>query len=124
MGFIVLLCYGSGKSYILHLCSYKSNSIVRSVIGGECCAFADWFDWGYTIPHAVESIIGKKIPLKLYTNSDKLFSVIVKKATTTERQLMIDVMDTREAYGNGKISDIGWVRSKENSADFRTKRGP
>ena len=122
LGFVALLCDASGKANVLHFTSYKSKRVVRSVMGGECYAFADGFDYGFTLRHDLQNILQRKIPLLLYTDSDSLFKVIVKNSTTTERRLMIDLQATREAYGNHEISDIGWVKSDDNPADALTKR--
>lgn len=123
LGFIVLLCDASGRANIIHYCSYKSKRVVRSVMGGECYAFADAFDFAFSLRHDMQKIMSKRIPLQLYTDSDSLFKVISKNSSTTERRLMIDLQATREAYGNKEIADIGWVRSEDNPADALTKRG-
>lgn len=36
---------------------------------------------------------------------------------------MIDLKAYIHIYENGGISEIGWIRSDENFADFLTKRG-
>ena len=38
--------------------------------------------------------------------------------------MMIDVQAAREAYDKQEISDIGWIRSKENPAEELTKSAP
>lgn len=123
LGFVVLLCDDSGRANVLHYASYKSKRVVRSTMGGEVFAFADGFDYGYSLRHDLERMTGRKIPLLMYTDSDSVFKVIVKNSMTTERQLMIDLEATRQAYGRRGISDIGWVRSADNPADGMTKKG-
>lgn len=41
--------------------------------------------------------------------------------STTEKQLMINVKDAREAYNDGIIDDVKWIRMNFNLADAMTK---
>lgn len=124
LGYLILLCDESGKCNILHFASYKSKRIVRSVMGGEAYAFANGFDFSFTLRHDLERMIAQNIPLTMYTDSDSLFKVIKKSTTTTERRLMIDIRAAREAYQREEISDIAWIRGDQNPADGLTKKSP
>lgn len=121
LGYLVLLCDARKRCNILHYSSHKSRRVVRSVMGGEVYAFADGFDFGITIRHDLQRIIGKKLSLSIFTDSKCLFDVITKHTTTTEKRLMIDIKAVREAYERMEISDVGWIRSKDNPADALTK---
>lgn len=87
LGFIVALCDNTGKEIIIQFCSYKSKRVVRSTMGGEVFAFADGFDYGFSLKHHLQQMIGKRIPLLMYTESDRVFKVIIKNSVTIERQL-------------------------------------
>lgn len=124
LGFVILLTDRTRRVNWLHYSSYKSKRIVRSVLGGETYAFADGFDFGFTLRHDLQRITGRKIPITMLTDSQSLFNVIVKASSTTERRLMIDIRATREAYMRGEISDVGWILSTDNIADAFTKLTP
>jgi hypothetical protein len=49
LGFIICLSDASGKCNVIHYRSYKSRRVTRSVLGGEILAFADAFDYAYTL---------------------------------------------------------------------------
>ncbi len=123
LGFIVLLCDRNLKANILHFASYKSKRVTRSVLGSEIYAFADAFDYGFTMKNDLERILGQHIPLQMLTDSKSLFDTMIKCSTTTEKRLMIDISVVREAYTAQEISNVGFVRSPNNPADGMTKAG-
>ena len=98
--------------------------MTRSVLGGEIYAFADAFDYAYTMKHDLENITGRTVPLKMFTDSKSLFDIITKSFSTTERRIMIDVQAVRNGYDKREISDIGFIRPHSNPADAFTKVGP
>lgn len=48
-------------------------------------------------------------------------NLINKNSSANEHRLKIDLLDAPEAYGNGDVSDIGWVRSGDVLADALIK---
>lgn len=123
LGFIILLCDKFNNCNILHYNSYKAKRINRSVLGAEVYAFADAFDYAFTLKHDLEEILQSQVPLQILTDSKSLFDIITKSSTTTERRLMIDIKSVREGYENFDISDVGFIRSEHNPADSFTKIG-
>ena len=121
--YIVLLCDKSNKCNILHFSSHKSRRIVRSVLGGEVYAFADAFDYAYTMRHDLQRLLGRNIALQMFTDSKSLFDVITKCSSTTEKRLMIDISTVRTAYESFEVSEVGFIRSENNPADAFTKPG-
>ena len=111
LGYIVLLCDKSNKCNILHFSSHKSRRIVRSVLGGEVYAFADAFDYAYTMRHDLQRILGRNIALQMFTDSKSLFDVITKCSSTTEKRLMIVISTVITAYESFEISEVGFIRS-------------
>lgn len=81
---------------------------------------ADCFDITYSITHDMKDIAGYSIPITTLIDSESLFELIVKSTSTTKERLMTDVRATHEAFQN-EMSDIGWIRSNENTADGLTK---
>ena len=57
----------------------------------------------------------------MLSDSKSLFDVITKCSQTTEKRLMIDILVVREAYEDNKISNVGFIRTDQNSADAMTK---
>lgn len=113
LSYIVLLCDGYGKCNILHYGSYKSRRVTRSVLGAEVYALADAFDHAYAMRYDLEIILGQRILLQIFTDSMSLFDMIFKNSTTAEHRLMIDMKDVRESYEYMKISNCGFILSKE-----------
>ena len=120
-GYIILLTDTSGRANILHFSSYKSMRIVRSILGGEVYAFADGFDFAFLLRHDLQDIMVLTIPMSMFTDSESLFKVFLKSTTTTEKRLMINIQDNREAYDQSEISDVEWIVSEDNPADGLTK---
>lgn len=121
LGYLVFLCDASGSCNIVQYSSHKSRRVVRSVLGGETYAFADGLDYGLSLKHDLEQMLGRKLGLRMFTDSKSLFDVISKNSTTTEKRLMVDVQAMREAYERMELSDVAWVKSEDNPADSLTK---
>ncbi len=117
LGYIVLLTDKTNTCHVLHYSSHKSRRVTRSVLGGEVYAFADAFDRAYIIKREFQNMLGKSIPLTMFTDSKSLFDVITKCSITTEKRLMIDIKSVREAYDRQEGSDVGFLRSEFNAAD-------
>lgn len=69
----------------------------------------------------LETVMGRKIPVQLFTDSKCLFDVIWKGSRTSEKRIMLDIAAAREGFCDKTISDIGFVRSNHNIADGLTK---
>lgn len=118
LGFIILLLDDSVYSNVLQFCSYKPKRFLRSVLGRETYAFADGFDQAYVIRHDLSKMLRKKLPLTILTDSKSLFQFITSSLTvTSEKRLMVDVLETKQADDNGEISDVVWIPSDHNLAD-------
>lgn len=63
----------------------------------------------------------KRIPLKMFKDSEGLFRVIMKSSLTTEKRLMVYIRSALEAYEHGYISEVRWIRSSHNISDGLTK---
>jgi len=88
----------------------------------ELIAFSDMFDAAYTLAEELRQVIpAAAVPLHLFTDSKSLFDVISKGSKTSEKRLMLDIACTREGFARGDISNIGFIRTRDNLADGLTK---
>lgn len=65
--------------------------------------------------------LGKVLKVQVLKDSETLTSVIISKASTTGKRIMIDVKADKEAYNDGIIDNIIRIRRKLNLADVMTK---
>jgi hypothetical protein len=79
LGYIIMLTDKTGKCNILYYSSHKSRRVTGSVLGGEAYAFADAFDQAFILRHDRQSIIKRKVPLTILTDSKSLFDAGVGK---------------------------------------------
>lgn len=66
-------------------------------------------------------LLNKHLNIKILTDSEKLFNVIIRNAPTTERRIIIEEKAAGEAYKDGIIDDVIWIRRKYDLANFVTK---
>jgi hypothetical protein len=121
LGYIIFLSDSTGACQPLHFSSHKSKSVTRSVLGGEVMAFADGIDMAIMLKHDIEWMIDRDVPIHAFTDSLSLFDVITRSTSTSEKRLMIDITAAKEAYHEGTIGIIGFVRTAFNPADAFTK---
>ena len=106
LGYIVTLCDGSNRCFVLHFASKKSKWVTRSSAAAETLAFAHTFDNAYLIKHDLQTILHKKIPILMLTDSKILFYVLTRSLYTSEKRLMIDIAAARQAYTDGQLDNI------------------
>eukprot|EP00171_Calliarthron_tuberculosum_P022791 IDg22791t1 len=102
LGYFVLLCDKREDCNIVHFTSHKSRRVTRSVLGAETYAFADGFDFAYSLKSDLQRILQRRVALQMLTDSKSLFDIITKCSNSTERRLMIDMEAIREAYQSTK----------------------
>jgi hypothetical protein len=62
--------------------------------------------------------------LVLYTDSKSLYNCLVKLGITQEKRLIVDLMYLRQAYERRKITEVKWIKGRNNPADAITKAKP
>lgn len=124
VGHIVMLSDDTERGNILSYMSSKSMRVVRSVVGAKTHAFADCFDAVYALRDNLLRIRRGNKPIALLTDSACLYNIIAKWSRTSVRRTTIVFIAPREAYNKGEIDDIGWLLTKENTADSITKLEP
>jgi hypothetical protein len=83
-------------------------------------AFADGV--AVMLKHDIERMLDRTIRIQVFTDSLSLF-VITRSTTTSEKRLMIDIAAEKEAYKEGTLDTIGFIRTRFNPADAFTKIG-
>lgn len=124
LGYIIFLTDASGKCCVISFSSHKSRRVTRSSMAGETIALAEAFDLSFILKHDLQRMLGREIPLLLFTDSKLLFDVITGNRYTTEARLMVDVASVREAYNQKIISNIALIKKEHNVADALTKIKP
>ncbi len=69
----------------------------------------------------LEKLLERRVSLTIFTDSKKLFDVITKCSQTQEGRLRADLQSSRDAYAVHDISNVGFIRSPDISADGLTK---
>ena len=118
LGHIGFLGDESGAAAPISFKSYKARRVTRSAMSGEVIAFSDLFDVAISFAEELGNILSKKIPVQLLTDSKALFDVVSKGSRTSEKRMMLDIAAAREGFKSKAISDIGFVRSSQNVADW------
>ena len=106
----------------IYFMSYKARRVTRSVMAAEVIAFSDMFDTAYNFSRELKEILGgRTVPVKPFTDNNYLFDLISKGSRTSEKRSILDIACAREGFMAHDISDIGFVRSRDNVADGLTK---
>ena len=121
LGYVVFLVDQDRNCSLITWSSSKCKRVTRSVLAAELYAIANAFDVGFAIGHTFESILGRKVELRVFTDSRTLFDSIISFCSMTEKRLLIDIACLRQAFRSGELSNLGWIRSGENVADALTK---
>lgn len=94
--------------------SNKSRLVVRSFPGAETSDLAGPCGSAIVMKHCLTELLGKTLKIEVLKKSETLFHVTIRNLSTAENRFMIDVKAEREAYRNGIIDDIIWIRRKYN----------
>jgi hypothetical protein len=107
---------------VVHATSAKARRIARSALSAETLALSDGFNVGYAMNHALSSILGRIVPLVLYTDARSINHLTILLAPSpTEKRLAIDIAGVRKAFESRDIADIILISGGGNPADGCTK---
>lgn len=98
--------------------------MTRSALAAELYALSQAYDVRFSLKRTASLQLNKKVDMKLFTDSRTLFDTTMSLCNTTENRLLIDIFCLREAYRNGELRHLGWIRTKHNLADSLTKDVP
>ena len=79
------------------------------------------FDIASALKDAAKVILGRDLPLCLYTDSKSLYDSLVSLNSVTEKRLLIDLKVIREAYEHREVAEVFWIPGSQNPADALTK---
>ncbi len=119
---IILLSDATGNSTTVHYACCKSRRVTRYVLAAEVYAFSACYDYAYTFAHDLSIILGKTVPVQLFTDSKSIFDIITKLSTVSEKRLLIDISALRQAYTSGEIQNNGHISSEYNIAGPLTEK--
>lgn len=136
IGFVTVLANeisNDGKSFvikgnILHWTSIKCKRVTRSVLASELYGMVSGIDIGIAVKTTLDKILDNlslpNVPIIACTDSYSLYDCLVRLDTTSEKQLMIDIMALRESYEAREITEVRWIDGRDNPADAMTKLNP
>lgn len=87
-----------GKANFTHSASTKTKRIVRSVLRAEKLAISTAADMSISMKQYIEEMTGENIELHMLTDSETLFSVLIKATTTSEIRLLIETATARQSF--------------------------
>lgn len=82
---------------------------------------ADSCDVVTVIQNDLLNILCNKRKIKILTESKTLFILVINNTFTKDRRLLVDIKATREAYKEGIVNCIIWIRLKYSLSDTTTK---
>lgn len=121
LGFMIYLVDASGRCSLIHWQSKKSRRVTRSTMAAEIFALCNGFDAGFAFKDMVEEILGREVPLVLFTDSKTAWDTVTSLNATSEKRLLIDLFGLRDAYRKCEMSNICCIQSAVNPADSMTK---
>ena len=90
-------------------------------LAAELIAIRVLFDVAKIRRAELSTMLGRQIPVQLFTDSKSLFDVISKGPRISEKRMMLDSAAVLEGFKNKTICEIGFVRSSSNVADGQTR---
>lgn len=105
----------------MHYGSNKSKRVARSVLAAEVHGLVLGFDYAFVLWEMLTELLDRDVKIEALVDSNTLFDVISKDASTTERRLQIDVLGLRVSHENEELFTIGWIAGKVNPAEGLTK---
>lgn len=82
---------------------------------------ADTFYASIILQNDLINFLKNKGKMKILNDSEKLVNVAIMNASTRDRRLMVDIKAARDAYNEGIVNDIIWIRLEYNLSDAMTK---
>lgn len=121
LGYVVFMRDKHDCCSLISWASNRSKRVTRSVLAAELFALSHAYDVGFGLRHTLSSLLGREVPLKIYTDSKTLFQSVTNLTSMSEKRLLIDIAVLRDAYRNGDLKHFAHIDTAENPADGMTK---
>ncbi|KHJ34219.1 hypothetical protein EV44_g3468 [Erysiphe necator] len=112
IGYAIVIVDNNNTVNLLHWSSFKYKRIILFFLASELYAMVHGFDMGIAIKTTICAILGRQIPMYLYTDSHSLYECISKLGTTQKKKLMIDILCLRESYERKEITELRWIATQ------------
>lgn len=122
LGMVGTLCNKFDNASILHYASWKFPRVPNSVLAAEVHTLTSCYDYSYSIAHVLSSILNRKVPIEIFTDSKSIFETVSKLTSITEKRLLIYLLALRKAYTSGEIRNVGHILTNYNVADSLTEK--
>lgn len=120
LGVLTVICDKRVVYHVLNHRRYKSERVVRSIVGREVCKFMDGFDCIHNLEQNYNYDQNGNFRIFMYIDSRQLFNAMSCGKHSSKRRFTIVITATRQAYCRFQISGIALVSSEENPADERS----
>lgn len=104
---VIFLSDESVSCRLLHYGLYKDTRVTKAVLAGGIHAFGTAFDVSHLRKHDLRLILGRKIPVWMFTESRSLFDLVTNTSYTAEKRLTIDITYICNVFKLGDIHDVG-----------------
>lgn len=82
LGYVIALGDVTGPEHIVHYGRNRCRCVVRSVMAAEVQGLVLGFDYASIVRNTICEIIGRKVPLEAYVDSNHLYNVVAKFGET------------------------------------------
>ena len=80
-------------------------------------------DDGLNMSRQLSTLIGKKIPLRIFTDSRPLLESIGSSSQIAEKSLRQSIAYLKQTLEDGEVEAYSWIEGKNIVADILTKQG-
>jgi ribonuclease HI len=121
LGCAIYLVDNDRKCALLHWSSKKARRVTRSTMAAELFALINAFDVGLALQNLASEILGRKISINVFTDSQTAWDSVTSLCSTTEKRLLIDIYGLRESYRTGELQNLCRIDTRFNPSDVLTK---
>ena len=121
-GHIIFLADGTQRAVPLAWSSKRIKRVVRSTLSAETLSTVDALDTAHLVMSMLKEVVGKQIPIELYTDNKSLYDSVSTTNYVLDKRLRVEMSSLRECYETGEVR-FKWIETNGQVADVLTKRG-
>ena len=76
------------------------------MLAAELYAIANGFDAGFSVSYTLGDILGRKVELRVFTDSSAVFDAIIPFCSITEKRLIIYIACLCKVYRNDELANL------------------